>query len=447
MNTSPWEKLVSRSEDMLHWDSCVSIRRENVKLGDVFWRTRNDLIIKNDEPLGTWFVNNDHQDQVVTNLDEYCKEISTDLSQWLDDAIAIVDRDLEVVPVSNREDLRELYMRFRLDMGFMIFGLVCVSIPKVRLEASLGADRWKEAEKQALAPHRRTLIGREGEAIYAVQKEMAGNSEEWLEDQAEKLAKQYGFFHSEYVSESWRKEDYLKAFKGTEIEPTLLPELDMSSFSDYEKWLVEVCQKMYYLHDEGKSALVRTNWAMRESFKTLSFDDTLLHLTEPEFLNFADTSEQPSTEIIAARGVSFAILSLGDEYKYFSGKNEVEELIRKEGVGEAQEAKVTEFKGSVASKGHAIGRVRIIQTQEDAKNLIDGEILIASMTTPAYIDAMRRAAAYVTDEGGTICHAAIIAREYKKPCVVGTKVATKVLKNGDMIEVDAEKGIIKILAE
>ena len=56
---------------------------------------------------------------------------------------------------------------------------------------------------------------------------------------------------------------------------------------------------------------------------------------------------------------------------------------------------------------------------------------------------MKKAAAIVTDDGGLTCHAAIVARELKTPCVVGTKIATKVLKDGDMVEVDANKGIVK----
>ena len=58
---------------------------------------------------------------------------------------------------------------------------------------------------------------------------------------------------------------------------------------------------------------------------------------------------------------------------------------------------------------------------------------------------MKRAIAFVTDEGGITCHAAIIAREMKKPCIIGTKVATKILKDGDMVEVDANKGTVKII--
>ena len=70
---------------------------------------------------------------------------------------------------------------------------------------------------------------------------------------------------------------------------------------------------------------------------------------------------------------------------------------------------------------------------------------MTQMTRPAFLPLMRMAVAIVTDEGGLTCHAAIIARELHIPCIVGTKVATQVLKDGDMVEVDAEKGSVRIL--
>ena len=75
----------------------------------------------------------------------------------------------------------------------------------------------------------------------------------------------------------------------------------------------------------------------------------------------------------------------------------------------------------------------------------NGDILVSPMTTPNFVPAMKLAAAIVTDEGGVMCHAAIVAREMKKPCIIGTKIATKVLKDGDIVEVDADKGVVKIL--
>lgn len=69
------------------------------------------------------------------------------------------------------------------------------------------------------------------------------------------------------------------------------------------------------------------------------------------------------------------------------------------------------------------------------------------MTSPWYLPAMKKATAIVTDEGGITCHAAIVSRELKKPCIIGTKIATKVLKDGDLVEVDANKGIVRIIKQ
>lgn len=81
----------------------------------------------------------------------------------------------------------------------------------------------------------------------------------------------------------------------------------------------------------------------------------------------------------------------------------------------------------------------------EAKRVKEGEVLLCAMTSPDYVPAMNRAAAIVTDEGGLLCHAAIVSRELEKPCIVGTKIATKILKDGDFVEVDANKGVVNIL--
>ena len=74
-----------------------------------------------------------------------------------------------------------------------------------------------------------------------------------------------------------------------------------------------------------------------------------------------------------------------------------------------------------------------------------GDILISITTHPDFITAMQKVSAFVTDEGGMMSHAVIVSRELNKPCIVGTKIATKVLRDGDLVEVDAERGIVKIL--
>jgi phosphohistidine swiveling domain-containing protein len=104
-----------------------------------------------------------------------------------------------------------------------------------------------------------------------------------------------------------------------------------------------------------------------------------------------------------------------------------------------------EVKGQVAYQGIVHGRVKIIKKAHETNKVKEGDILVTQMTFPSYVLAMKRAAAFITDEGGITCHAAIIAREMKKPCIIGTKIATKVLHDGDFVEVDANKGVVKIL--
>jgi len=107
----------------------------------------------------------------------------------------------------------------------------------------------------------------------------------------------------------------------------------------------------------------------------------------------------------------------------------------------------SELKGQVAYQGKVTGKVRIITLKEQIKNFKDGEVLVSPMTMPSYLPAMKKAIAFITDEGGVTCHAAIIARELKKPCVIGTKFATQTLHDGDEVEVDADKGVVKILTK
>ncbi|MFP5354629.1 MAG: PEP-utilizing enzyme [Gemmatimonadota bacterium] len=103
------------------------------------------------------------------------------------------------------------------------------------------------------------------------------------------------------------------------------------------------------------------------------------------------------------------------------------------------------LEGNCAYPGIVRGRVRIVTTTEQADALLKGEILVSDMTTPELTTACSRAAAIVTDRGGILCHAALVAREMRIPTVLGTEHATSVLQDGDLIEVDAERGIVRLI--
>ncbi|QQG52371.1 MAG: hypothetical protein HY931_03520 [Candidatus Falkowbacteria bacterium] len=99
--------------------------------------------------------------------------------------------------------------------------------------------------------------------------------------------------------------------------------------------------------------------------------------------------------------------------------------------------------GIPASPGFYRGKIKVIlDVCLGAKQFKNGEILVTSMTRPEFLPLMSKAAAFITEEGGISCHAAIVAREMKKPCIIGIKNATKILKNGDIVEVDAKRGIV-----
>ena len=123
-------------------------------------------------------------------------------------------------------------------------------------------------------------------------------------------------------------------------------------------------------------------------------------------------------------------VSLGEEY---------EQLLHGESLGEFT------LSGQVACQGYARGIAKIILGEEDFGKLKEGEILVTGMTWPEFVPLMKKALAVVTNEGGITSHAAIISRELGKPCIIGTKKATHVLHDGDLIEVRAHHGTVRLI--
>ena len=101
--------------------------------------------------------------------------------------------------------------------------------------------------------------------------------------------------------------------------------------------------------------------------------------------------------------------------------------------------------GECWSKWFVVWKVQIIRDQKIFHTFIEWNILVTWMTRPEYVPLMKKASAIITDEWWITCHAAIISREMWKPCIIGTKFWTKILKDWDIIEVDADNGIVKIL--
>jgi phosphoenolpyruvate synthase/pyruvate phosphate dikinase len=144
---------------------------------------------------------------------------------------------------------------------------------------------------------------------------------------------------------------------------------------------------------------------------------------------------------------------LKDRIKYFKFvyKGDGFEIITKQDENKNLDSEIMEIKGQVAHPGYAKGIVRIVKESLDGPlmetitQFKEGEILVSRTTSPDMIPAVKKAKAIVTEVGGLLCHAAIVSREFGIPCIVGTDIATRILKDGDLVEVDAEKGIVRKL--
>ena len=154
------------------------------------------------------------------------------------------------------------------------------------------------------------------------------------------------------------------------------------------------------------------------------------------------TARRPKLEILKNRmDRNFNYLLAPTETASFVGKQgkQLNDFIKK------ITTKNSSLEGMPAFKGIVQGKVKIVKDKKDFHKMKKGDILIAPNTRPEFLPVMKIAGAIITEEGGITCHAAIVSRELKIPAVVGVQGIIAVLKDNNLIEVDAEKGVVKIL--
>lgn len=134
-----------------------------------------------------------------------------------------------------------------------------------------------------------------------------------------------------------------------------------------------------------------------------------------------------------------------DGQRFILSPNETEKIEKIIEEKQKTNSLVKEFKGLPVAKGVYRGKVKLVIDLNNLKGVKAGDVLVTHMTRPQFNLQIKNAGAIVTNEGGILCHAALLAREFNIPCIVGTKIATKVLKDGDLVEVDADKGVVRIL--
>ena len=185
----------------------------------------------------------------------------------------------------------------------------------------------------------------------------------------------------------------------------------------------------YYIFEFLREAVKRTNYTLEE----------LQYSVYPEFRNVL--ANKIDHKVFQDRKNGCVCINTKDGFEIITGQEFIDTLA----YFQKPQEEITEFKGLIAAKGKVTGRVKIILKAHDMINMDEGDILVSSMTRPEMLPAMKQAKAIITDEGGITCHAAIVSREMGIPCIIGTKVATKVLHDGDIVEVDANLGIVRII--
>lgn len=169
----------------------------------------------------------------------------------------------------------------------------------------------------------------------------------------------------------------------------------------------------------------------------------LAYLLEGEIKSYIIKNLKADKNLIASRKNGFVIMYDDRKSILCLSGEQIKEGLKALGLMKDQVS--LNLQGTPASRGMAEGRVAIVKGVKDLPNVNKGDILVAVTTHPDYVPAMQKASAIVTDEGGVTSHAAIVSREIGIPCVVGAKNATKTLQTGDIIEVDGNSGMVKII--
>ena len=225
-------------------------------------------------------------------------------------------------------------------------------------------------------------------------------------------------------------------------------ELWLNKLTTREKSIARYVQMVMRMRDWRKDPIAQAQAIFsniaKELFLRAGIDTSCVYCVAPhELVRGLDWLKKNKSNIIKRTKGSLLGFDTKGKYQvavvdHSKVKKEIDSYLKKH-------EEVSELKGQIGAKGFARGRVKVIMDATKGGNFRDGDVLVTGMTRPEFVPLMKKAAAIITDEGGITCHAAIVSRELKKPCIIGTKNASIVLRDGDLVEVDANSGVVKIL--
>lgn len=467
---------------ILHFFFSVGNMTVTKSVKDYFGDTHHIAVFMFQDDYGDWYWNDEDMTRmrklIIDKVDKnpgYLKKLIDDWHRLLrvfDAVMAKIDKT-DLAKLSDDEFL-DLYEEF-YDAYLVEYGPAVV----VQDPFSMHADKFlnphfEKIFKQhgidfnedfplLIAPREDSFLQRENEDRLRLLKEYQSKSPNFEKKLAEH-AKKYHWIQNNYAKDTCLDEKYflqqLKEMKDIEPDQELAKrereeqetirkkeelvkklELDQES-----KNLVAMAETFAYMQDERKKYVLISNHYqnlfLHEIQKRLKLTREEVEYTYLQELRSLFAQKKIDKTVFHERKKACLVINTQEGYEVLSGKV-AKEIFDK--VFAFKEEGITEIKGITACKGKAQGPVKIVLRISDVANVQQGDILVASMTRPEAVPAMKKAAAFVTDEGGVTSHAAVVSREMNKPCIIGTKVATKVLKDGDIVEVDATTGVVKII--
>lgn len=222
--------------------------------------------------------------------------------------------------------------------------------------------------------------------------------------------------------------------------------LDSRGVDDNTKELIRLVESFAALQDERKMYNFRADHYLELFSREFArgykkkIEDVKNSLPD-ELLSI----EQMSDDILYARQECWIFECGNSGIKSVVGKDASKMADRYSGAKNIEESMIHGVVASVGPSFHFRGTAKLVLTIGQVNKIEEGDILVTTMTSPDFVIGMKKAGAIITDVGGILSHAAIVSRELGKPCIVGTEIATKVIKDGDVVEIHSGRGTVKIV--
>jgi phosphoenolpyruvate synthase/pyruvate phosphate dikinase len=214
------------------------------------------------------------------------------------------------------------------------------------------------------------------------------------------------------------------------------------------KVLIETLQESIYFRSWRTERYYRNAYFLQNFFQHtaqllgLAKTSDLFFLTPPEIISGLRNGSRISKALLKERRKGYMFLAEPEKNTILSGTPLAK---AKKQISVREIKSTTEISGMCAYPGRVSGKVFVLKSKKDLGKIQPNTILVTPSTTVDYVPHLRKVSAIITNEGGVLSHASVISRELRIPCVIGTKIATEVLKTGDRVEVDAINGKVTIL--